>query len=250
MVERAAAFWATLHSARMPPTRIATRAPTRRWYLTVPMSPTFSGSITGPGQVAQIGSGEVVLSGNSTFTGPTNVFSGILRVTGSITSPVTVNAGGALGGSGTVGPTTILAGGTLAPGDPSTLTVSGNLVFNTGSNYVVMVQGNASDRTNVTAGATLAGNFVAGFLGGALTNNYVVLSAAGGRTGAFDTFSTLGLPAFVTASLLYTPTDVDLRLNSGIANLPALHFGTSTRSPMRLISPSTMVAAPLRGCSA
>ncbi len=183
---------------------------------------TFGGSITGPGQIAQIGSGEVVLSGNSTFTGPTNVFSGILRVTGSITSPVTVNAGGALGGSGTVGPTTILAGGTLAPGDPSTLTVNGNLVFSTGSNYVVMVQGNASDRTNVTGSATLAGNFVAGFLGGAPTNNYVVLSAAGGRTGAFDTISTLGLPAFVTASLLYTPTDVDLRLNSGIANLPAL----------------------------
>jgi outer membrane autotransporter protein len=183
---------------------------------------TFGGSITGPGQVAQLGSGEVVLSGNSTYTGPTTVFSGILSVKGSITSAVTVNSGAVLGGSGSVGPTTILAGGALAPGDPATLTVNGNLVFNPGSNYLVMVQGSASDRTNVTGSATLAGNAVAGFLGGALTNNYIILSAAGGRTGAFDTFSTIGLPAFVTASLLYTPTDVDLRLNSGIANVPAL----------------------------
>jgi len=183
---------------------------------------TFGGSIAGAGQVAQTGSGELVLGGNSTYTGPTTVFSGILSVSGSITSAVTVNSGAALGGSGSVGSTTIMAGGTLAPGDPKTLTVNGNLVFNPGSNYVVMVQGATSDRTNVTGTAALAGNGLAGFLGGALTNNYILLSAAGGRTGTFDTFSTLGLPAFVTASLLYTPTDVDLRLNSGIANLPAL----------------------------
>src|SRR5262249_14136889 len=32
---------------------------------------TFSGSITGPGQVFQIGSGKTVLTGNSTYSGPT-----------------------------------------------------------------------------------------------------------------------------------------------------------------------------------
>ena len=34
---------------------------------------TFSGSITGPGQVFQIGSGKTVLTGNSTYSGPTFV---------------------------------------------------------------------------------------------------------------------------------------------------------------------------------
>jgi autotransporter-associated beta strand protein len=182
---------------------------------------TFGGSITGPGQVAQMGTGLTILTGTSTYSGPTTVFGGILRVQGSITSPVTVNAGGALGGSGSVGSTTILAGGTLAPGDPQTLTVNGNLVFNPGANYVITVLGNTSDRTNVTGTATLAGNVTAINLGGVLANNYVILSAAGGRTGTFNTLTLAGFPG-LAASLVYTPTEVDLRFSSAIANVAGL----------------------------
>jgi fibronectin-binding autotransporter adhesin len=40
---------------------------------------TFSGAISGTGGVIQIGVGTVTLAGNNTYTGTTNVASGILR---------------------------------------------------------------------------------------------------------------------------------------------------------------------------
>ena len=76
---------------------------------------------------------------------------------GSIASSslTTVNAGGTLGGNGTVGNTTI-NGGTLAPGNSiGLLTVQGNLVLTAASTYMVEVSPANADRTNVTGTATL-----------------------------------------------------------------------------------------------
>ena len=184
---------------------------------------TFSGSITGPGQLFQIGSGTTNLTGASTYSGPTFVNNGTLSVNGSITSGVFVNAGGTLGGNGSVGPTTILSGGTLSPGNSvGTITVNGNLHFNPGSLYFVEVFGNTADRTNVTGTAALASTVAVSFTGGNLTNSYTILSAAGGRTGTFSSLVPINQPAFITASLAYTSTDVLLNLNSGIAKTPGL----------------------------
>ena len=67
-------------------------------------------------------------------------------------------AGGTLGGNGTVGNTTINAGGTLAPGNSiGTLTVQGSLVFTAAASYMVEVSPASADRTNVTGTATLGG---------------------------------------------------------------------------------------------
>src|SRR5262249_25012721 len=150
----------------------------------------------------------------STYTGPTSVNAGILSVNGSIaSSPVFVNFGGTLGGNGTVGPTTVLAGGALSPGNSvGTLTVNGNLVFAAASLYMVEVQGSTADRTNVSGTASLAGIVGVSYLGGKLAPSYTILSAAAGRTGAFDSLVAPNLPGFVTASLGYTPTDVLLNL--------------------------------------
>jgi len=184
---------------------------------------TFSGSITGPGQVFQIGSGKTVLTGNSTYSGPTFVNNGTLSVDGSITSSVFVNFGATLGGNGSVGSSTILAGGTLSPGNSvGTLTVNGNLVFAAASLYMVEVQGNRADRTNATGTANLAGTVALSYLGGKLSPNYTILSAAAGRTGTFDSLVPMNLPAFVTASLGYTLTDVQLNLASGIGQISGL----------------------------
>jgi outer membrane autotransporter protein len=184
---------------------------------------TFGGSIIGPGQVFQIGSGTTVLTGASTYSGPTFVNGGTLSVNGSITSSVFVNNGGTLGGTGSVGSTTILAGGTLSPGNSvGTITVNGSLLFNPGSLYLVEVFGNTADRTNVTTTATVAGTVGALFTGGNLTNSYTILSATGGVTGTFNTLTSIGLPGFITASLAYTPTTVLLNLNSGIGKTPGL----------------------------
>jgi autotransporter-associated beta strand protein len=185
---------------------------------------TFDGAISGPGEVVQFGSGRTILSAVNTYTGPTFVLGGTLSVNGSIaSSPVFVDFGGTLGGNGTVGPTTILAGGTLSPGNSvGTLTVSGNLVFAAASLYMVEVQGSTADRTNASGTATLAGTVAVSYLGGRLAPSYTILSAAAGRTGTFDSLLPLNLPAFLTASLAYTPTDVELHLTSGIGRIAGL----------------------------
>jgi autotransporter-associated beta strand protein len=186
-------------------------------------SSAFGGAISGPGQVVQAGSGQTILTGASTYTGPTTVAAGLLTVNGSITSSVLVDAGGALGGNGTVGATTILAGGTLAPGHSvGTLTVSGNLVLAAASLYMVEVQGNTADRTNASGTASLAGTVAVSYLGGRLARSYTILSAAAGRTGTFDPAIPTNLPAFITATLAYTPTDVELHLASDIARISGL----------------------------
>ena len=79
----------------------------------------FSGTITGAGGLVKASSGTLVLSGYSQFTGGTTVDGGTLIVNGSLATglgPVEVNAGGTLGGTGSVGPVT-LNGGTLSPGN-------------------------------------------------------------------------------------------------------------------------------------
>jgi autotransporter-associated beta strand protein len=189
---------------------------------------TFGGAISGPGQVVQAGSGQTILTGASNYTGPTTVLAGLLTVNGSITSSVFVNAGGTLGGNGVVGPTTILTGGTLSPGNSvGTLTVNGNLVFAAASLYMVEVQGNTADRTNASGTATLAGAVGAVNLGGIPVHSYTILSAAAGRIGTFDSLTALNLPAFLTASLAYTPTDVQLNLTSGIGQITGLTLNQS-----------------------
>ncbi|HEY7031916.1 MAG TPA: autotransporter-associated beta strand repeat-containing protein, partial [Thermomicrobiales bacterium] len=186
-------------------------------------SSTFGGAISGLGQVVQAGSGQTILTGASTYSGPTTVAAGLLTVNGSITSSVLVDAGGALGGYGAVGSTTILAGATLSPGNSvGTLTVNGSLVLAAASLYMVEVQGNTADRTNASGTATLAGTVAVSYLGGKLAPRYTIISASAGRAGTFDSLVPMNLPAFVTASLAYTPTDVELHLASGIGRIPNL----------------------------
>lgn len=182
------------------------------------LSGVLSDAVPGtPGQLIIANSavgGSITLSGANTFTGPTSVESGAtLVVNGSIVSPLTV--AGTLGGSGVVANTTI-AGGVLSPGNSiGTLTVNGNLSFAPGSVYLVEVAPGAADRTNVSGSASLQGTAVASFASGNYTPvPQVVLSAAGGRSGTFDSLVTLGLPPGLLASLSYTPSDVMVNLTA------------------------------------
>lgn len=161
---------------------------------------TFSGAIVEPGAEAGTGGGlllddgaQLTLTGASTYSGATTIRSGTLVVNGSLASPVTVEAGGLLGGTGTVGSTTVL--GRIAPGNSvGTLNVAGNLVLRPGSFTVMEVQGATADRIDVTGTATLAGTLQLVPVGSAFSFNtpLVLLNAAGGRTGAFDAISTAG----------------------------------------------------------
>ena len=184
----------------------------------------YAGVISGTGALNHIGAGTTTLTGHNTYTGTTTVSAGTLLVNGSIVSPTVVN-GGTLGGTGQLGSVTVNAGGTLSPGNSiGTLTINGNLVLGAGAIYRVEVSPTSSDRTNVTGTATLGGTAQFVFGPGAYSSNsYTILSAAGGRTGTFNTLTTEGLPATLSASLSYTATDVLLvTLTSSIAQLPGL----------------------------
>jgi len=173
--------------------------------------------------VYQSGSGTTILTGTSTYSGTTFVDSGTLLVHGSITSSVTVSSGATLGGNGEVGHVNVLAGGIYSPGaSVGTHTVNGNLSFSAGGIYLAEIGGGSADRIKVTGTATLAGAVVASFLDSHLTNHYTILSAEGGRTGTFDDLVPVNAPAFITASLAYTPTAVQLNLSSGLAQVAGL----------------------------
>jgi len=179
----------------------------------------FAGAISGIGNVSKSGVGSLNLTGISSFTGTTSINTGMLVVNGSIAnSPVTVNAGGVLGGSGTVGRTTVASGGALARSGPiGTLAVNGSLTFMPGSVYRVRTDaaGNA-DRVNVVGAsgtATINGGTVdvrAGSGTYRASTKYTILQAPGGVTGTFvDVTSDL---AFLTPTLEYDAADVFLIL--------------------------------------
>jgi autotransporter-associated beta strand protein len=183
-------------------------------------STSFAGAIDGSGGLVKQGIGALQLAGTNTYTGATTVNAGTLIVNGSIaSSAVTVNAGAMLAGTGTVGATTIMNGGTFAPGNsPGTMTVQGNLAFQSGAIYLVQVTSSLASSANVTAGgsATLAGTVNAAFASGSyVTRNYTILSAAGGLGGTtFNALTTSNLPTGFTGNLSYSATDVILNLTA------------------------------------
>ncbi len=185
---------------------------------------TYPGSITGPGQVVQGGTGTTILTGISNYSGPTIVNAGVLSVMGLITSNVTVNAGGTLSGSGTVGSVNINAGGLLAPAHPgSALTVQGSLVIATAGAYLVEINNGVADRVNVNGPATLNGNLAVALVGTTLVKqSLLILNATSGITGTFAGIN--NLPAGLQGTATYDANNAFLSLTlnyNALGNLNA-----------------------------
>ncbi len=125
---------------------------------------TFSGVISDNGQnwgLIKTGNGILALSAAETYTGPTAVSNGTLRVNGSLaTGAVVVATNATLGGTGTInGSVTVVSGGILAPGNSiGTLTMGGNLTLSGHLAIEVNRSGLSSDRINVSGNVTNLGS--------------------------------------------------------------------------------------------
>lgn len=99
---------------------------------------TFSGILSGSGNLSKSGSGTLTLSAGNSYSGTTTINAGTLQIDGSLaSSTVSVESGAILAGSGTLtGTVTIEDGGTIAPGNsPGTLS-TGNLTMTAGGIYL------------------------------------------------------------------------------------------------------------------
>ena len=103
-----------------------------------------------------------------------------------IFGPTTFSGLNALTNSGTLD---LAAGGTVA-----TLTVPGNLAFQSGALYIVALNGTTASQTKIGGTATVAGTVEAVFLPGLYSKNetYTILQARGGVQGAFSGFYSPG----------------------------------------------------------
>jgi subtilase-type serine protease len=173
------------------------------------------------GRLIKSGAGRLMLTGDNTYRGPTTVNGGLLAVNGSLTSAVTVNDSGALGGNGRIAALTANAGGTVAPGNSiGTLQVSGDVTFAPGSTYAVELSPTRSDQIIAGGTATISGATVSLSLENSPTllstqqvqsllgNQYNILQAAGGIQGQFG--AVLPNYVFIGGSLDYAATGIQL----------------------------------------
>ncbi|UNK28351.1 autotransporter outer membrane beta-barrel domain-containing protein [Serratia plymuthica] len=184
----------------------------------------YSNNISGHGGLTKEGEGALVLTGANTYAGPTRVNEGLLAINGSVTSAVTVQNAGILGGSGSVGSLTARRGGTVAPGNSiGTLNVANNVSFEPGSRYAVEVAPNGqSDRIHSGGSATIGGGEVAVSLENSpnllsqsevrslLGQQYNILTADQGVSGQFDAVVPNYL--FLGTGLSYQPNQVTLKV--------------------------------------
>jgi autotransporter-associated beta strand protein len=153
--------------------------------------------------LSKTGPGTMVLSAANSYTGPTSVSGGTLRVNGSTApqSALTVSSNSILGGSGTVGGSiTVNAGGTLAPGNSvGTLTAGSSVTLN--GRLAIEIDGSAADRLNVTGNLNITNATLA--ISGNLTAQEYIIATFGSLTG----------PAFAAITGLPDGYDVDYSNN-------------------------------------
>ncbi|MFZ5657452.1 MAG: autotransporter domain-containing protein [Pseudomonadota bacterium] len=243
----------------------------------------WTNDIGGPGRLTKSGAGWLRLSGDNSFNGAT-VRSGVLELDGDnrLASDVRVdggyllldgrldgsgltvnggaafvngvhaganalvNAGGRLGGSGTVNALTVR--GTIAPGNSiGTLNVTGSYLQAAGSFFEAELGANgASDRIAVQGAATLQGGTVrlSGVAGQFLLGqSYTLLSATAGVNGQFAALDRSAYSPFLRFDLRYAPGAVGLDVTRG----QALASAATTRNQAAVATAADAMAtsAPL-----
>ena len=188
----------------------------------------FGGIISGPGGLDKQGVGTLILTGANTYTGGGYVVSGALEIDGSIRSRPIVSRGAFLTGTGTIN-SDVINDGFIAPGNPAaptgTLTVTGNVDFRDGS-FLYPILGPDAAASLLDAGSiTITGGVVwvrevhgASF---PMQADYLIARGANGISGRFQGFSPGPLPGFLDAGLVYTATEIFIRVRRTATNFAA-----------------------------
>ncbi|MFJ4590232.1 autotransporter domain-containing protein [Pseudomonas moraviensis] len=193
------------------------------------------------GSLIKSGAGQLLLSGANTYRGPTTVNGGLLTVNGSLTSAVTVNDSGTLGGSGRIAGLTANHGGRVAPGNSiGTLNVAGDVTFAPGSTYAVELSPGSSDRIVAGGTATVSGASVSLALEDSPTllssaeaqsllgRQYNILQAAGGVQGQFAAVVPNYL--FIGGALDYAASGIQLNIERNATSFASVGQTPNQRS--------------------
>ena len=211
------------------------------------LSTTVSGTISDGGasgetggSLVKVGTGTLTLSGANTYTGLTTISQGAINLTGQLVSPVSVEASGTLGSTGTV-LNTVTNAGTVAPGLGLPAAQFGTLTVN---NYVgaggtlalrtfLDTDGSPSDKLVINGGTATGSTSVritnVGGPGAETTSNGIlVVNAVGGATTTSNAF-------------VLTPGE----LRAGAFDYDLFHGGVNGSSPNNWFLRSTFVVEPI-----
>ncbi|MEQ8348083.1 MAG: autotransporter domain-containing protein [Sneathiellaceae bacterium] len=160
---------------------------------------TLTGSLSGTGAVTKTGISTLRLTGTGSLPAGTTIAAGLLQVDGSLTGPVSVQAGGGLGGTGSI-VGNVSAAGTVQPGASiGTLTVDGDFAMADGAELAMEIGQESADKLVVTGTAALDGTLALSAADGVkLAGQSYTLVQAGTVTGAFD--QVIALSPFLTAA--------------------------------------------------
>lgn len=170
------------------------------------------------GSLSKDGLGTLVLSGNNSYTGGTEVRGGTLvgRSANAFgTGSVTVY-GGTLAGSPVIAGSLFNEGGRLAPGEGSigTLAVMGNFAQSTGGMLGLEFGAGGNDLLTIAGTAFLGGTLDLSFLDGFAGAGLYTLVTAGELLGNFSAVNLLGLDAQFSASVTYSAMGVQLDVSA------------------------------------
>lgn len=148
------------------------------------ITPTITNSDASAGGLIKTGAGTLALHGTNTYTGDTTVNAGTLALNGSLASPVTVNSGATLTGTGLINATNatdlaVAAGGIVNPGAAGavgTLSVTGDVSFASASVFRVDADGTGADLLAVSG--TVSGGPVTVEVSGTLAGPTMIMKGA------------------------------------------------------------------------